>query len=209
MRSFVYISLVLMVATIVFCVKFLQVSEKSFTKKSSEKSTVYIDVGANRGDTLRLFYKERMKSTNQKEFKIPYEYDPTEWKVFAFEADPIHSNELLELRKKYHFQLYNETAVWINTDGITLYPDRQAETKGYWGSSISKTKKDVDNLSPINVKSIDFSKWLGDHVTPDDFVVMKMNIEGAEFESRLENPEIDQKVLEPFCAVDILYQNNR
>ena len=40
--------------------------------------------------------------------------------------------------------------------------------------------KDLDNT--INAKCIDFSEYLKNNITKDDYVVCKMDIEGAEYE---------------------------
>ncbi len=55
-----------------------------------------------------------------------------------------------------------------NFDGSTLYPGKLSG------------RINPDNF--ISVKAIDFSKWLARNVTADDYVVCKMDIEGAEFD---------------------------
>ncbi|XP_006823096.1 uncharacterized protein LOC102810286 [Saccoglossus kowalevskii] len=165
------------------------------------RSTVYIDVGANRGDTLKSFYKQKkVDGSNNPLVKLPYTYDPANWKVFAFEADAIHTQELQKLQKQYNFQLYTETAAGIDNNGVQLFLDRAAEKNGYWGTSIVETKNDVTKTNAVQIPSIDFSKWLQNHVTHDDFVVLKMNIEGAEFAI------LDKMIQDDtFCLIDQLF----
>ncbi|XP_070549151.1 uncharacterized protein [Ptychodera flava] len=160
----------------------------------------YIDVGANRGDTIRGFYaKAVVDDTNNKKVKLPYDYNPNDWKVVAFEADPIQTETLKKLQSQLNFELHAETAVWINDGGITLYPDRHSKT-GFVGSSISQVKSGVRSDKPIQVASINFSRWLQKHVIDSDFVVLKMNIEGAEV-------EVLNKLLHDgtFCLIDQLF----
>ncbi|XP_077991681.1 uncharacterized protein LOC144445913 [Glandiceps talaboti] len=175
------------------------------TVEKAEPIYLYVDVGGNRGDTLRSFYEKKPTHHTNNPFvvlpKILYKLEPSEWKVFAFEADSIHTAELQELEKQHsNLKIYTETAAWINSDGITIYPDRQGRGTGFWGTSISDTKKNVNKTKPMHVRSIDFSGWLTEHVQPDDFLVLKMNIEGAEF-------EILDKLLKDntFCLIDALF----
>ena len=42
-------------------------------------------------------------------------------------------------------------------------------------------KKYIDKDKPVEVDSIDFSKWILDNFQKDDFIICKMNIEGAEY----------------------------
>ncbi|XP_077985346.1 uncharacterized protein LOC144439991 [Glandiceps talaboti] len=175
------------------------------TIAKTEPTSIYVDVGANRGDTVRSFYAGKyINNTNNKFVVLPqnlYKLEPSDWKVFAFEADPIHTTELKALGKEHsNLKIYTETAAWINADGITIYPDRKSDSKGFWGTSLSDTKKDVNKNEAIQVDSIDLSAWLTEHVRPVDFLVMKMNIEGAEF-------EILDKLLDDntFCLIDGLF----
>ncbi|XP_006819321.1 uncharacterized protein LOC102806558 [Saccoglossus kowalevskii] len=184
------------------CYSVLTVAVQQCTEyKSAKSSTVYIDVGANRGDTLQVFYNTLSADlSNNPYVELPYDYEPSKWKVFAFEADEIHSDELHQLQKKFHFKLYSGTAAWVDDLGVMLYLDRSAKTNGYWGTSISGTKRNLNDTHPVKVQSLDFSAWLREHVTNDDFVVLKMNIEGAEF-------AVLDKMLrdETFCLIDQLF----
>ncbi|XP_077985344.1 uncharacterized protein LOC144439989 [Glandiceps talaboti] len=151
---------------------------KVVTITKRKPTSIYVDVGANRGDTVRSFYAGKyITNSNNKFVVLPqnfYKRKASNWTVFAFEADPIHTTKLKALEKEHsNLKIYTETAAWINADGITIYPDRTSDSKGFWGTSLSDTKKDVIKNEPIQVDSVDLSLWLNEHVRPDDLLVMK------------------------------------
>ena len=52
------------------------------------------------------------------------------------------------------------------------------------GSSVYKAKRtgNLDKEHPRKTPCIDFSKWIKDHFKKTDNIVLKMNIEGAEYD---------------------------
>lgn len=123
---------------------------------------VYIDCGAWTGDSVL-------------EFKKHY----PDYKVYAFECHPDHHKHLERLSKKYDFTYINK-AVWIKDETISFYLGTKDRTQA---STLHKNKKKkIDRKNPISVEAIDFSKWVLDTFSPDDNIVCKMNIEGAEYE---------------------------
>lgn len=124
---------------------------------------VYIDCGAWTGDSVLKFKK------------YYNDYD-----IYAFECHPNHKKDLIQLSKKYDFKFIDK-AVWTkNREKIPFYigtKDRTAASTVH----ISKKRK-IDKIHPIFVTCIDFSKWIMENFNRDQYIVCKMNIEGAEYD---------------------------
>lgn len=97
-------------------------------------------------------------------------------KIYAIEPNPENirqinsdNSRLIKLEAAIS-KAYGNVHLYLSEgyDGSTLYPDKLS-------GRINK-----DNF--IEVKAIDFSDWLAIHVSQDDYVVCKMDIEGAEFD---------------------------
>ena len=73
----------------------------------------------------------------------------------------------------------HEEAIWIYDGELDFY---LAEKLG--GSTIISNKRTarVDYSKPNRVSCIDFGKWLKSNFSKDDYIVLKLNIEGAEYE---------------------------
>ena len=123
---------------------------------------IFIDGGAHVGESVRYFYK-LYKSVHGDEYE-----------VYSFEPNP----DLWELIEKEKTILHKE-AMW-DKDGETDFWLSQYHSEG--GTMLTKkvTGK-VDYNNPIKVKTIDFSKWLQENFSKDDYIVLKLDIEGAEY----------------------------
>lgn len=133
-----------------------------------------------------------------KEFSEKYNID-SEWKCFCFEANPFtyekSNDEYISLLEKgYNITHFNKAI--YNEDGeIAINCSRDDEgpyADGHFSqaSNILVDPPEYDHVyhyglnyqeEAIYVESINFSKFLQENVTSDDFVVVKMDIEGAEF----------------------------
>jgi len=152
---------------------------------------IFLDVGANRGDILRIFYNrgEQPNDSNNRQWKFGIEpYDPTEWRVIAFEASPRMKDALQNLSRTYPFELHVPLAVWtVDHEHIPLgIDDTTEEQKGWlagvkhgeWGSSVLQNATDT----VVTVPTIDLSRFVRDTVcSAQDTVYLKLNVEGAEF----------------------------
>lgn len=123
---------------------------------------IFIDCGVWTGDSIR-------------EFKKYY----TDYDIYGFECEPRLISNLKKLSKEYGF-IFIDKAVWISDGKIKLYPGHGNLTQS---SSISFDKKKyIDKKNPVEVKSVDFSKWILENLNKEDYILCKMNIEGAEYE---------------------------
>jgi len=122
---------------------------------------IFIDGGAHRGESIEHFAKSKL-------------YSQHPWEIFAFEANP---NLIRYLPKKANLTVLNK-AIWIHNEGVNFYLGEDSVS-----SSILGHKK-TGNLSkvPIKVESVDFGQWLRRNFSLEDYILVKFDIEGAEYE---------------------------
>jgi len=126
-------------------------------------NNVFIDLGAYRGLYIRRFRKSSF-------------YKP-DCKMFAFECNPHVTTDygvgVTTIRK----------AAWISDGELAFYVSKKSP-HAVQGSSVYKEKRtgNLDTNHPVKAKCIDFSKWLKDNFQPEDNIILKCNIEGAEYD---------------------------
>lgn len=161
---------------------------QSVPHKDGKGRNVFLDVGSCQGDTIEMFYHHGVipgRETLNPEFRIPFPYDTDSFDVFAFEANPQHTATLRKLEKQFNrLRLITETAVWTtNSSQLTLHiPLIYGEDNPHQGSSVFANHRDMQGKTrTVKIPTLDFNEWLERNIRPNDFVMMKMNIEGAEF----------------------------
>ncbi|GAG11449.1 unnamed protein product [marine sediment metagenome] len=122
---------------------------------------VYLDCGGYRGQTLDAFRKA-------------YE-DADEYEIHIFEPNTFIS------RKFFDGVVFHDVAVWTENCTNKMYVNRKKKNAS--GSSMFKgiTSGKLRKDKPITVKCIDFCEWIRANFTEQDYIVLKMNIEGAEY----------------------------
>lgn len=133
---------------------------------------IFVDCGAFTGDSIEIFRENYPNSSS--------------FDIYAFECNP----------KLYNNLLLDETinpinrAVWINNDEIEMYLGGHEES-----STLIKSKRTgkLDKDNPITVRGVDLSQWIESNFNENDFIVVKMNIEGAEYE-----------VIEKLCSSGVI-----
>lgn len=114
---------------------------------------IYIDCGAYDGNTLDCEALFGFKADK----KIAFEVNPKFIK--KLEADEVHHK-----------------AVWYKNDTLTIFIDK---SKTPLGTTVFKSKSQNMKTKSIQVEAIDFPKFISD--IKDNYIVVKMDIEGAEF----------------------------
>jgi len=101
----------------------------------------------------------------------------SEYHIHSFEPDPRFMRSYLDLKN----HTFHRKAIWIYDGRIDFY---LSNTNLGNGSSLLKTKKTgyLDKKNPIGIQCIDFSQWIKKHFQKEDDIILKLDIEGAEYE---------------------------
>ena len=122
----------------------------------------FVDCGAYSGTAIRWFRENPLYSAPDAIYA--FECNPSMMKNYGSGVTAIHS------------------ACWTHDGTIEFY--RNPTSPNIQGNSVyrDKTTGDLDKDHPIVVPCIDFSAWLKRTFTSGDTVIVKMNIEGAEYD---------------------------
>lgn len=126
---------------------------------------IYIDLGCNDGKTVEEF-------RNWAKLAFP---DQKDWVIYAFDPNPKFLDKWEGIENEgTHF---SQAAAWTHDGQIEFAVEQTEESLG---STIMPGKKKVWDSSPkMNVDCFDFSKFLLQF--KEDYVVVKIDAEGAEF----------------------------
>ncbi|KAF8929964.1 hypothetical protein EDD21DRAFT_382568 [Dissophora ornata] len=142
---------------------------------------IFVDLGAKGADTLDVFMQRPGA-------KFKFDFPRPEWatyeqaEAFLFEANPVFNSHLVAAKERYDDQgikvnIFPSTVVNV-ADGICNFSPNtiNAENDASHPDAISSKSTGTD-LTCINI-----STWLLRNTLPRDFVVVKMDIAGAEYE---------------------------
>jgi FkbM family methyltransferase len=141
----------------------------------NRRKYVYVDVGARSyGSSIGGWFKKKYPKQN-------HQFD-----VYAIEADRAFYGDY-EKRKGVKLLPY---AAWVRNETLSFEINRDAgssvESKGMGRiqpkSHAAITNGSEKSVSVVTVQGFDFAEWLKNAVSRHDFVVMKMDVEGAEFD---------------------------
>ncbi|KAG2279334.1 hypothetical protein Bca52824_050554 [Brassica carinata] len=136
---------------------------------------VYVDVGSRSyGSSIGSWFKKQYPKQNKT------------FDVFAIEADKAFHEEY-KIKKKVQLLPY---AAWVRNETLSFEinhdPGNEVEAKamGRGMGRIQPVKKSSSSLAgEVNlIQGFDFADWLKKSVRERDFVVMKMDVEGTEFD---------------------------
>ena len=99
--------------------------------------------------------------------------------TISFEPIPYFANQLTELHKNDNATQIVNAAVWINDDIKKFYISCDITD----GSSLLGQK--INNLNEsiyVDIPCVDLSQWVKTTFTQNDYVILKLDIEGAEYE---------------------------
>lgn len=126
---------------------------------------IYVDLGAYDGDTVKQF-------RNWRKLAFPL---LTDWQIYAFDPNPIFK-EKWETKKDEH-TFFEQKAAWIFDGEIEVAIDSAPEPLG---TTVMPGKKKIWDVSEkITVPCFDFPLWLKQF--RGQYIVVKMDVEGAEF----------------------------
>lgn len=106
--------------------------------------------------------------------------DFSEYEVYCFEILPKFNKILCNMQNMMKNVHYVNKAVWTKDDNLPFYLSTISDD----GNSIfsTKTSNKIDTLNPIMVETIDFSQWLLSTFDESYNIILKMDIEGAEYD---------------------------
>jgi FkbM family methyltransferase len=147
-----------------------------------KRKFIFIDFGANRGDSWESFLNPSLTTAN-KAFSIPQGRSPTDFEAYLFEANPIFDEPLkkaAEANPKVH-SFYSH-AVTTKDGPIVFWLDVVNPQHNYWGSSLNKDNPNVNQKKEkVTVPGVDAAKFIKSIATPYDYVIVKMDVEGEEW----------------------------
>ena len=196
MKNFFFISVIFLIIIFIFACFFLYDSNQNFSSIVGIKpKCVFFDLGANRGDTIEKFFNGKL--IDIKNFKSD------KWIIHAFEPNPNFKTKLNEVKNKISSEkadihLYLETAAWTKDGKMDLYFDSSTNSEG---TSLFKNHPAVKKNNSFSVKTVDIAKLI-DSYEEKDFVLVKIDIEGAEYDMLLHLikmnifPKIDVVIIE-------------
>ena len=135
---------------------------------------VFIDLGSHTGKAITRF----MASS---------EYSP-EWVIHAFDPNPYLPMAYPDCVTKHR------TAAWIEEGELAFYVNAEKPTDN--GASVMREKLigHLDKEHPLVVPCIDIGAWIKKNFQNSDTIILKMDIEGAEYrvlESMLANGSLE------------------
>jgi FkbM family methyltransferase len=120
----------------------------------------FIDGGGHKGESVRLFRNTQPEASSFK--VISFESNPTLASCFA--ADDLQDVE------------FHAEALWIEDGTVSFYTHPRD-----YGWAIHPENWGMDAVS-VTVPCIDLSTWMLGRFSKDDHIVLKLDIEGSEYE---------------------------
>ena len=130
---------------------------------------IFIDGGANKGQSTKSFIER------YSEFNFDDTWSSEDWEIYMIEPQTGCSELINETKSKYdkHNIDFLLNAIWINNDDIQISSNAKCT------ESASVVYKKWKNQS---VKGLHLSEWIRTNFDKDDYIILKMDVEGAEYE---------------------------
>jgi len=144
----------------------------------TEAKCIFIDLGAADGNTFATFTENGYGKVHN---------CPTggKWEAFLVEANPQFTSQLNALQENFPGQVhsYAEHAAF-SCEGTTSFNIDMDKTHNQWGSSLMDDAPDAKKSGnvKVTVPMINVAKLIAENVRPDDWVMLKVDIEGAEYD---------------------------
>jgi len=139
---------------------------------------VWIDLGAADGNTLKAFLNNQYGPVGN--------CPSAAWEAMLVEANPRFNAPLQEMASRWPgmVHLFESTAAYMCPAQTSFYLDTVTSDHNYWGSSLSANAVDVRNsgLQKVTVPMVNLMQVLYENTIPADWVMVKMDIEGAEWD---------------------------
>ena len=120
---------------------------------------IFIDLGFNKGQSVKFFYN-----------LIP---DSAEYEIHAFEPDPSNFKSF----ENFNDVNFYKKAAWIRDGVVKFYLGSESFASTINSSKITNIKQDRF----IETECLDICKFITDNFDKDDYIILKIDIEGSEF----------------------------
>eukprot|EP00441_Pelagodinium_beii_P043989 CAMPEP_0197650192 /NCGR_PEP_ID=MMETSP1338-20131121/30792_1 /TAXON_ID=43686 ORGANISM="Pelagodinium beii, Strain RCC1491" /NCGR_SAMPLE_ID=MMETSP1338 /ASSEMBLY_ACC=CAM_ASM_000754 /LENGTH=214 /DNA_ID=CAMNT_0043224545 /DNA_START=228 /DNA_END=872 /DNA_ORIENTATION=+ len=139
---------------------------------------VFIDLGAGSGKNLEAWTSNK--------------YGPVancpggKWEAILVEANPLFEPVLKKVSEKWSSMVTLDvsTAAYMCESKTAFYLDTKDVQKNVWGSGLNAQNQEMlgPGLNKVEVATININKLLTENTIPGDWVMMNMDVEGAEFD---------------------------
>jgi len=140
---------------------------------------VFIDLGAADGNTFAEFMNNKYG---------PVANCPSgEWSAVLVEANPRFNEKLAAVGSSQavgSVDIKSSTAAYMCEGQTSFFLDTVNTAKNYWGSSMSSSHTDVQasGKTKVTVPTMNLNRVLVENTIAGDWVMVKMDIEGSEFD---------------------------
>lgn len=161
----------------------------------SSGRTVFIDGGAHSGESLNWLFDQEGRS---KEILIAPWVD----KVVFVEPTPDYAPSLSRIRHPKIEVAFENVALFSESGSLDFY--RAVDVWGDLGNSLFAQKGSRERMNtgePVRVQTAKVDAFIERVTRPDDYVILKLDIEGAEFDvlsCLLQNPQISRRLKEVY-----------
>jgi FkbM family methyltransferase len=139
---------------------------------------VFIDLGAADGNSFADFLNNGYGDVG----KCP----SVQWSAVLVEANPRFNGQLAAVGTKHPGSLtvMSSTAAYMCEATTSFFLDTVNTGKNFWGSSMSESHPDVQRSGKqkVTVPTMNLNRILYEQTIPSDWVMVKMDIEGSEYD---------------------------
>ena len=123
----------------------------------------FIDAGGHRGESV---IAARQRWGNELTAVHTFEANPDLWKFYQDIPTILH-----------------KAAAWIYDGEIDFYVSDRSLSSGVHKNRVKRVHSTPINIvKEVKVPCIDFSRWILENFSQDDYIILKMNVEGSEYE---------------------------
>jgi len=139
---------------------------------------VFIDLGAANGNTFQYFVNNGYGAVSN--------CPNGKYQAVLVEANPRFNADLANIASQYQGLVDSRagTAAYMCEAQTSFFVDTVNTQNNYWGSSMSPNHPDAQKsgLQQVVVNTMNLNRYLYENTIPGDWVMVKMDIEGAEWE---------------------------
>lgn len=139
---------------------------------------IWIDLGAADGNSFQAFLSNQYGAVAN--------CPSGQWEAYLVEANPRFQAQLQQQVSRFQgaVKSFSSTAAYDCEGTTTFYLDTTSHANNYWGSSMSEKAGDVQRsgYQHVTVQLMNINRLIYENTIPGDWVMLKMDIEGAEWD---------------------------